>query len=110
MKIAKKMLIIIFSVLLICFSISIANAKTESTNDESVISAQQDSLTPLYTKAADSSTKNYPTDKHSVRDYQLFYTQTTFLALIAGYLIIFKVKGVNLKKEKMHGNGKNLKE
>ena len=35
-------------------------------------------------------------------DYALFYTQTTFLALLAGYLIIFKVKGTKTK-EKMHG-------
>lgn len=35
------------------------------------------------------------------KGYVLFYTQTTVLALIAGYLILFKVKGIP-KHEKMH--------
>ena len=35
------------------------------------------------------------------KGYALFYTQTTIFALIAGYLILFKVKGIP-KHEKMH--------
>lgn len=35
------------------------------------------------------------------KGYALFYTQTTMLALVAGYLVLFKVKGIP-KHEKMH--------
>lgn len=35
-------------------------------------------------------------------NYALFYTQTTFLALVAGYLIVFKLRCINPEKEKMH--------
>ena len=35
------------------------------------------------------------------KGYALFYTQTTMLALIAGYLVLFKVRGIP-KHEKIH--------
>ena len=72
-----------------CVSVSAA-----SSPDEAVISGNYDGIEPI------------PTEKHgkgfSSGDYALFYTQTTFLALLAGYLILFKAKGTKTK-EKMHG-------
>lgn len=72
-----------------------------STSDQAVISNQSEEVVPLYTTAPDSSLKDYSHNEHSSKYYRLFYTQTTFLALLAGYLILFKVKGIN-RDEKMH--------
>lgn len=68
--------------------------------DEAVMISQQDGLTPLYTTAPDSSLKDH-SNHMSRQEGILFYTQTTALALIAGYLILFKVKGIP-HGEKMH--------
>ena len=71
-----------------------------ATPDEAVLISQQDDLTPLYTTAPDSSLRDYSaymTEEQSI----FFYTQTTALALVAGYLILFKVKGIR-NTEKMH--------
>lgn len=88
------------SVILICLTLLLTSATvtvSASSVDEAVISSQDDKYVPLYTVSPDS----------SLKDYALFYTQTTFLALIAGYLILFKVKGIN-HDEKMHSR-KNKK-
>lgn len=91
MKSIKKILVLVLSAILIIFS---GVSVSASTTDEAVISLQDNKYTPLYTTSPDSSLKNYSSGDMSSEDYRLFYTQTTFLALIAGYLILFKVKGI----------------
>ena len=94
-----------FSVILIClillFSCTAVTVSASSI-DEAVISSQDDKYVPLYTVSPDGSLKDYNSPVFSSKDSALFYTQTTLLALIAGYLIMFKVKGIN-HDEKMHG-------
>lgn len=93
-----------FSVILIClillFSCTAVTVSASSI-DEAVISSQDDKYVPLHTISPDSSQKDYNSPDFSSKDSALFYTQTTLLALIAGYLILFKVKGIN-HDEKMH--------
>ena len=94
----------VFSVILIClillFSCTAVTVSASSI-DEAVISSQDDKYVPLHTISPDSSLKDYNSPDFSSKDSALFYTQTTLLALIAGYLILFKVKGIN-HDEKMH--------
>lgn len=88
--------------LLITFIIPSCVSAYAETSDEAVISSQNDSFVPLYTTSPDSSLKNHSSVSFiSNEDYPLFYAQTTALALIAGYLILFKVKGIS-HDEKMH--------
>ena len=94
----KRLIVTILSaVMLLTFIPTISAA--EKANSDSVIT-QDGEFVPLYTTSPDSSLKdhsNYMTKEQSV----FFYTQTTFLALIAGYLIVFKVRCIP-KGEKMH--------
>ena len=71
-----------------------------ATPDEAAIVSRQEDLTPLYTTASDSSLRDY-SHHMSADEGILFHTQTTALALITGYLILFKVKGIP-HGEKMH--------
>lgn len=102
----KKALSVIFICLTFMLSCTALTASASSV-DEAIISSQDDKYVPLYTVSPDSSLKDYDSPDFSSKDYALFYTQTTFLALIAGYLILFKVKGIN-HDEKMHSR-KNKK-
>lgn len=97
----KKALSVIFICLTMLFSCTAVTVSASSV-DEAVISSQDDKYVPLYTVSPDSSLKDYDSPNFSSKDYALFYTQTTLLALIAGYLILFKVKGIK-HDEKMHG-------
>ena len=102
MKSYKKSILALLFAVVCLSSFFCINVSAVSSIDEAVISAQDDKYTPLYTKAPDSSLRDYSTaDEAASRNYQLFYVQTTVLALIAGYLIIFKIKGIN-HDEKMH--------
>lgn len=95
----------VLSVVLLCLALMLSSTAvtvSASSIDEAVISSQDDKYVPLYTVSPDSSLKDYDSPDFSSKDYALFYTQTTFLALIAGYLILFKVKGIK-HDEKMHG-------
>lgn len=103
MKKALSVVLICLSLLLSCTAATVS----ASSIDEAVISSQDDKYVPLYTVSPDSSLKDYDSPDFSSKDYALFYTQTTFLALIAGYLILFKVKGIK-HDEKMHSR-KNKK-
>ncbi|WP_293974025.1 hypothetical protein [uncultured Ruminococcus sp.] len=98
-----------FSVILIClillFSCTAVTVSASSI-DEAVISSQDDKYVPLHTISPDSSLKDYNSPDFSSKDSALFYTQTTLLALIADYLILFKVKGIN-HDEKMHRRKEN---
>lgn len=96
----KKVIFIMISAIIIAMSFGGLSVNA-STMDEAVISGQNEDVTPLYTTAPDSSLKDHSKSEQSTKDYRLFYTQTTFLALLAGYLILFKVKGIN-HDEKMH--------
>ena len=96
----KKALSVVLICLSLLFSCTAATVSASSV-DEAVISSQDDKYTPLYTVSPDSLLKDYDSPDFSSKDYALFYTQTTLLALIAGYLILFKVKGIN-HDEKMH--------
>ncbi len=94
----KKLIAALFSaVILLCF-IPTAGAE-EAPGSDAVISQNEDYV-PLYTTAPDSSLKNHSNDMTREQGV-FFYTQTTFLALIAGYLIIFKIKCIP-KGERMH--------
>ena len=98
-----------FSVILICLILLFfctAVTVSASSIDEAVISSQDDKYVPLHTISPDSSLKDYNSPDFSSKDSALFYTQTTLLALIAGYLILFKVKGIN-HDEKMHRRKEN---
>lgn len=89
-------LLLITLIITSCFS---AYAET---SDEAFISSHDDSFVPLYTTSPDSSLKDHTSTSFiSDEDYPLFYAQTTALSLIAGYLILFKVKGIS-HDEKMH--------
>lgn len=106
MKKALSVVLICLTLLFSCTAVTVS----ASSIDEAVISSQDDKYTPLYTVSPDNSLKDHDSADFSSKDYALFYTQTTFLALIAGYLILFKVKGIN-HDEKMHGRKgkKNIK-
>lgn len=95
----------VLSVFIICLTIffSFGTTYAAAANDEAVISSQDGNYIPLYTKSPDSSLKSHNSMNIRSDDYALFYTQTTFLALVAGYLILFKVKGLK-HGEKMHGS------
>lgn len=94
----KKMIAVLFSaVLLLCFIPSVG--AEEVPGSDAVISQNEDYV-PLYTTAPDSTLKDHSNDMTREQGI-FFYTQTTFLALIAGYLILFKVKCIP-KGEKMH--------
>lgn len=90
MKKALSVVLICLILLFFCTAVTVS----ASSIDEAVISSQDDKYVPLYTISPDSSLKDYDSPDFSSKDYALFYTQTTFLALIAGYLILFKVKGI----------------
>lgn len=99
------------TVIIICLSMlftSVAVTVSAASVDEALISSQDDKYVPLYTVSPDSSLKDYNSPDFSSKDSALFYTQTTLLALIAGYLILFKVKGIN-HDEKMHHRKENKK-
>ena len=66
----------------------------------SVSAANYDGIEPIPTEKPEDKPVKHGKG-FSSEDYALFYTQTTFLALLAGYLIIFKAKGTKTK-EKMH--------
>ena len=90
----KKLIIsVLIAVSLICFSGSVSAASP----DEAVMISQQDGLTPLSGDVCIHDCANRMSREQGI----LFYTQTTALALIAGYLILFKVKGIP-HGEKMH--------
>lgn len=92
---------IIVSVCLIFTALFSTVPVSAASPDEAVWISRQDDLTPLYTTAPDSSLKDHSANLMSADEGILFYTQTTALALIAGYLILFKVKGIP-PHEKMH--------
>lgn len=103
----KKALSAILICLILLFSCTAVTVSASSV-DEALISSQDDKYVPLYTVSPDSSLKDYNSPDFSSKNSALFYTQTTLLALIAGYLILFKVKGIN-HDEKMHRRKENKK-
>jgi hypothetical protein len=106
MKKSTGLIAILMSVF-ICFSCAFAFSANADTIDEAVLSGADDRYVPLYTTAPDSSLKSYSSDTSSAhQNYQLYYVQTTLLALIAGYLILFKARGID-HSQKMHRRGKN---
>lgn len=100
----KKWIVIMLTALLMLCGVSQVSAETVP-NDSKIISQQKD-FVPQYTVSPDSSLKeHHGMFSFSSGDYALFYTETTVLALIAGYLILFKVRGIPAH-EKMHGKRK----
>lgn len=97
----KRFLAVIISSF-ICFG-AVQNVSAVSSPDQSVLTTADDKYKPLYTIPSDNNTQSddFAEAEKSSKDYALFYTQTTFLALLAGYLIIFKVKGID-HSQKMH--------
>lgn len=94
--IKKIIAFVLIAVSLFCFAPSVG---AETAVSDSVISEDGD-FVPLYTVAPDSTLKDHSNDM-TYEQGILFYTQTTLLALIAGYLIIFKIRCIP-KGEKMH--------
>lgn len=96
----KRFSVIAVSILISIFSVSSVCAVTSP--DESVLTAQDDRFQP-YTVAPDNAEMTDISSEESniSKSYELFYIQTTFLALLVGYLILFKVKGID-HSEKMH--------
>ena len=95
--IKKLICALVSAVLLLCF---IPSAGAEEAPGSDAVISQNEDFVPLYTTSPDSSLKDHSTDM-TQEQAVFFYTQTTFLALIAGYLIIFKIKCIP-KGEKMH--------
>lgn len=104
----KRFLVIILSAIICIFSVSTAYA--ESSPDQTVLKAADEKFEPLYTVSPENSVQpsEFSAYDTSSKKYTLFYTQTTFLALLAGYLIIYKVKGID-HSQKMHKR-KNISE
>ena len=95
----KALAAIGISLLMICSFVPTCSAKVSG--DQEIISQQED-FVPQFTTSPDSSLKNHSSlfDLDST-GYALFYTQTSVFALVAGYLILFKIKGIP-KHEKLH--------
>ena len=97
----KKTAVVLVAAAMLLFADAVPSFASPESGG-AVLSQQDDKYVPLYTTAPDSSFENYTASSTATkRDYALFYTQTTLLALIAGYLVLFKVKGIN-HDEKMH--------
>ena len=95
--IMKKRIIKIIAITAIAVTMLISSITANTaTIDEAVISPQSEELAP-YTTPIENSFEEYKTYEMTARDYRVFYTQTTFLALLAGYLILVKTK---IKKNK----------
>ena len=62
--------------------------------EDQIIAAQDSDFVPLSTIAPDSSLKYHPDEKTAKSNGAVFYTQTTLLALVAGYLVIYKIRCV----------------
>lgn len=101
MNIIKRLLLVIISAIICIFSV--ADVCAVSSPDQSILTAADDKYEPLYTTSPNSNTSsmNFSNNDSTSKNYTLFYTQTTFLALLAGYLVIFKVKGID-HSQKMH--------
>ena len=93
----KKMLIFFFSAIMLISSVAFVHAAAA---DEAVVIAQQDDLTPLYTTVPDSSTLKDHSGDMTLEEGVLYYTDMTALALIAGYLILFKAKWGSQRRRK----------
>ncbi|MBQ1507710.1 MAG: hypothetical protein IIZ36_04735 [Ruminococcus sp.] len=95
----KKLLIKTLSaVFLAVIALGSAQSVGFAAEKDAVISNNED-FVPIYTTAPDSSLKVH--EEITIGEPNLFYTQTTFLALVAGYLILFKAKGID-HSQKMH--------
>lgn len=96
----KRFSVVVVSILIGIFSVSTVCAV--SSPDESVLTAQDDRFQPYTIAPNDGEAMDISSEEDNTsKSYELFYTQTTFLALLAGYLILFKVKGID-HSEKMH--------
>lgn len=104
----KRLFVVILSVVICIFSVSTVCAA--SSPDQSILTAEDDKFEPLYTVSPENSalSSDFSDSETFSKNYTLFYTQTTFLALLAGYLIIYKIKGID-HSQKMHIR-KNIKE
>lgn len=100
MKKTKFIITLLTAVLMSFSSVFCVSVSAASSPDEAVISGNYDSIKPIPTEKPEDKPVKHGKGLSS-GDYALFYTQTTFLALLAGYLIIFKVKCTKTK-EKMH--------
>ena len=102
----KRLSLALISAIICIFSA--ANICAVSSPDQSVLTVADDKFEPLYTTSPDNgiTSSDFLNTDNTSKNYTLFYTQTTFLALLAGYLIIFKVKGID-HSQKMHRRQNN---
>ena len=100
MRKTKFIITLLMAVLMTFSSAFCVSVSAVSSPDEAVISDNYDGIEPIPTEKPEDKPVKHG-NGFSSGDYALFYTQTTFLALLAGYLIIFKAKGTKTK-EKMH--------
>lgn len=96
----KKLLFSVIITFSLLFSFPLVSSADEIGKQE--IISQQEDFVPQFTTSPDSTLKDHSSlFSLDSRGYALFYTQTTVLALVAGYLILFKIKGIP-KHEKLH--------
>lgn len=99
-RLIKKISAVFLALIALCFT---ATVGCFAENDSYI--TNNGDFTPIYTTSPDSSLKQ--TSKMSKGESNLFYTQTTCIALFVGYLILFKVKGID-HSEKMHRRNKTF--
>lgn len=97
MRKTKFIITLLMAVLMTFSSAFCVSVSAASSPDEAVISGNYDGIEPIPTEKPEDKPVKHGKG-FSSEDYALFYTQTTFLALLAGYLIIFKVKGTKTKE------------
>lgn len=110
LKFSLKIRTIIIAAVM-CISVFTATIATvnAASIDEAVLAEADDKYVPLYTTNPEGPLKSSSDSSlQTSKDYAIFYTQTTFLALLVGYLILFKVKGID-HSEKMHRRSKGDK-
>lgn len=98
----KKIIAVFMLSVALCFSFSYsAYCAVSSSPDEAVLAPADSEYIPLYTKSPDSISGEIGDFESHTRESNLSYVQPAVLALIVGYLILFKKKGIN-NTEKLH--------
>lgn len=106
MKKTKFVITLLMAALMSFSSAFCQSVSAASSPDEAVISGNYDGIEPIPTEKPEDKPVKHGKG-FSSEDYALFYTQTTFLALLAGYLIIFKAR---VQRQKRKCTEENLTE
>ena len=106
MKKTKFIITLLMAVLMTFSSAFCVSVSAASSPDEAVISGNYDGIEPIPTEKPEDKPVKHGKG-FSSGDYALFYTQTTFLALLAGYLIFSKLR---VQRQKRKCTEENLTE